>query len=180
MWPNHSLLSIGPGGGMDFLLGAMAGFRQMEGVEINTSLARIMERQRDMTGDIWHWRGATVTIDDGRSFVRRSPKHYDLIISALTHTATAGNTGVALVESYIHTKEAFTDYFSHLTPDGRFALVTQEEKLAWRAAFTAVEIMQAQGMSTSEAMRHILVIRLTDPCSQARLTAACSFGSEAR
>lgn len=155
--PHKTMLSIGPGGGLDFLLGKMAGFEKMDGVEINTSLARIMQRQRGLTGDIWHQKGINVSIDDGRSYVRRSPKKYDLIISALTLSATTGKAGMALVESYIYTKEAFSDYYKHLNADGRFVVVTQVEQHAWRAGFTALEVMQQQGINPKEAARHIMI-----------------------
>jgi len=38
MSPHDRLLSIGPGGGMDFLWAMLAGFEEMEGVEINDSV----------------------------------------------------------------------------------------------------------------------------------------------
>jgi len=156
--PRESLLSIGPGGGVDFLLGALTGFKRMDGVEINASLVRMMERHRRINGNIYHRPGVKVTVDDGRSFVRRSQRKYDLIIASLTQTATSGNIGLALVESYIHTQEAFADYSDHLTPNGRFALVTQSGPLILRAAFTAIQVMRDQGVSPSEACRHLLVL----------------------
>ncbi len=158
MLPRGSLLSIGPGGGMDFLLGAQGGFKRMDGVEINASLVRMVERHRRINGGVYHLPAVTVTVDDGRSFVRRSRRKYDLILSALTQTATTGNVGLALVESYIHTKEAFADYFSHLTPHGRYALITQSGPLVLRGAFTAIEVMREQGMSPPEACRHLLAL----------------------
>jgi hypothetical protein len=156
--PQESLLSIGPGGGMDFLFGTLAGFKQMEGVEINASMVQMVERHREINGDVYHLPGVKVTVDDGRSFVRRSNRQYDLIISSLTQTATTGNVGLSLVESYIHTKEAFDDYYRHLTPDGRYALITQSEPLLLRAAFTAIEVMEERGMEPSEACRHLIAL----------------------
>ena len=162
LYPRNSMLSIGPGGGLDFLLGSLAGFKQMDGVEINASMVNMVDRHRKTNGDIYRLPGVNVTVDDGRSFVRRSLNQYDLIVSALTQTSTTGNVGVALVESYIHTKEAFEDYYQHLTPNGRYTLVTQSEDLLLRAAFTAIEVLREHGINSSEATRHLIALKTRD------------------
>jgi ankyrin repeat protein len=156
--PRRSMLSIGPGAGRDFLWGMLAGFGEMDGVEINAAMAKMMDRYRGLNGDLYHRPGVRVAIEDGRSFVRRSRKRYDLINSTLTQTATALSTGHALVESYIHSEEAFADYYRHLTPDGRYTLVTQSGPTILRAAFTAIEVMKRQGLTPQQACRHLAVL----------------------
>ena len=158
--PHQSMLSIGPGAGRDFLWGRLARFTQLDGVEINASMAAMMDRYRDLNGDLYHRPGVHVTIEDGRSFVRRSRKQYDLINSTVTQTATAGSAGHALVESYIHTREAFSDYYHHLTPEGRYTLITQSGPAILRAAFTALEVMQQERLSAVEACKHLAVLAL--------------------
>jgi spermidine synthase len=160
--PRGRLLSIGPGAGRDFLWGMLAGFADMDGVEVNASMARLMARYRRINGDLYHRPGIHVTIDDGRSFIRRSRERYDLIASTLTQTATVGNNGHALVESYLHTKEAFADCFAHLTPDGRYLLVTQSGPAILRAALTALAVMERRGVAAPEACRHLAVFALTE------------------
>ncbi len=156
--PRRSLLSIGPGAGLDFLWGALAGFEEMDGVEINASSVRMMKQYRRINGDLYSWPGVTVTVEDGRSFVRRSQDQYDLIVCSLTQTATADSLGLGLVESYIHTQEAFGTYFDHLTPDGRYALVTESGHLLLRAAFTAIEVMGQQGIDPAQACQHLMAL----------------------
>jgi hypothetical protein len=160
--PRNSLLSIGPGGGMDLLWGKLAGFKQIDGVEINDSVARLMDRYRKINGDLYHRPGIHITVEDGRSFIRRSTRRYDLISSSLTQTATTSAVGLSLVESYIHTQQAFDDYYQHLTPSGRYALVTQRQPLLMRAALTAIAVMQQHGISAAEACRHLLAIGVPD------------------
>jgi len=160
--PNGRLLSIGPGAGLDFLWGALAGFERMDGVEVNASSVRMVERYRSINGDIYRRPGVRVTVEDGRCFVRRSRDEYDLIMCSLTQTATTGNLGQALVESYIHTKQAFADYFDHLTPHGRYAIVTQSKGLLLRAAFTAIEVMRANGIGPREACNHLMAFAVPD------------------
>lgn len=158
--PHLSMLSIGPGAGRDFLWGRLAGFTELDGVEINASMATMMARYRRINGDLYHRPGVNVTIEDGRSFVRRSHKQYDLINSTVTQTATTGSAGQALVESYIHTREAFSDYYRHLTPNGRYTLVTQSGPAILRAAFTALAVMQGEGVEEREACKRLAVLAL--------------------
>jgi len=160
--PKGRLLSIGPGGGMDLLWGALAGFEQMEGVEVNDGCVRMMGRYRRLNGDLYHYPGVRVIVGDGRSFVRRSEGKYDLIVCSLTQTATMGNVGHSLVESYIHTKEAFGEYFDHLTSNGRYALVTEAEDVLLRGAFTALAAMAERGMTPAEGCRHIIALSLPE------------------
>jgi len=158
--PHRKMLSIGPGGGMDFLWGLLAGFEQLEGVEINDSVARLMDRYQKVNGDLYHYRGVRVTVEDGRSYIRRSTEQYDLITTSLTQTATTGNVGLALVESYIHTQEAFEDYYRHLGPEGRYALVGQADTVVLRGALTAISVMEDHGVPAAEACRHLMVLGL--------------------
>ena len=60
-----------------------------------------------------------IAIDDGRSFVRRSPDKYDVIQASLVDTWAATAAGAyTLTENTLYTVEAFDDYLDHLTDDG--------------------------------------------------------------
>lgn len=166
MYPHGSMLSIGPGAGLDFLRGATVGFERMVGVEVNASLARMVRRYRAINGGIYDWPGVTVCIEDGRSFVRRSTDQYDLIMCSLTQTATTGGLGYALVESYIHTQQAFADYYAHLRPEGRYAIITQSYAFLLRAAFTALDVMRDQGIEPRQACGHLAALALPDAETQ--------------
>jgi hypothetical protein len=57
--------------------------------------------------------------EDGRSFIRRSKEKYDAIISVHTLSFAALSSGaLSLSETYVLTREAFEDYWNHLTPGG--------------------------------------------------------------
>lgn len=156
------VLCLGPGGGMDVLLALLAGFEQVEGVEINPSIPSIMEKHRSFNGGLYHLPGVHLSIGEGRSFVRGGGAKYDLLYMALTQTATSGNVGLALVESYVHTKEAFGDYYDHLTARGRLAFVCQEYYLLVRAFATNVALLQEKGLSRDEALRRLVVMALPE------------------
>ena len=60
-----------------------------------------------------------VAVEDGRSFVRRSPTQYDIIQASLVDTWAATAAGAyALSENSLYTVEAFDDYLDHLTDRG--------------------------------------------------------------
>ena len=60
-----------------------------------------------------------IHIEDGRSFVRRSPEKYQVIQATLVDTWASTAAGAfALSENNLYTTEAFRDYLSHLTDDG--------------------------------------------------------------
>ena len=156
--PVDSIFSLGPGGGLDILMGLLAGSRKITGVEINASTIKLMDKYSRYNGNIYHYPQVHIYLDDGRSFIRRSLEKYDLIIAALTQTATTGSAGVALVESYIHTLQAFADYRSHLRPQGRLALIVQEHPLLVRGLVTALTVMESQGLSQVDATHHLFAI----------------------
>lgn len=156
--PRDTMLSIGPGAGVDFLWGLAAGFRKLDGVEINAAMAALAERYQLLNGDIYRRPGVRVAVEDGRSFISRSRQRWSLISSVLTQTATAHSGGHMLVESYIHTREAFVSYFDHLTPDGRYCLVTQSGPMLLRGALTALAAMEARGIAPEDGCRHLALL----------------------
>ena len=74
---------------------------------------------RDYSGGIYTHPRVRIVIDDGRSFVRRTPDRYDVIQASLVDTWAATAAGAyTLTENTLYTVEAFNDYLDHLTDDG--------------------------------------------------------------
>lgn len=114
-------LVIGPGGGRDLLSALLYGAGHVDGVEINPIIANDVMRGAfaDFSGHIYTHPGVQVTVDDGRSFVRRSSERYDVIQASLVDTWAATAAGAyTLSENSLYTVEAFTDYFDHLSDTG--------------------------------------------------------------
>ena len=112
---------IGTGGGRDLLSALVFGARSVDGVEINPIIVNdvMREKFRDYSGGLYDRPEVHVTVEDGRSFVRRSPKHYDIIQASLVDTWAATAAGAyALSENSLYTVEAFDDYLDHLTDRG--------------------------------------------------------------
>jgi hypothetical protein len=119
--PGFTALVIGPGGGRDLVSALVFGARHVDGVEINPIIADdVMRGQfRDYSGGIYTNPRVRIAIDDGRSFVRRTPDRYDVIQASLVDTWAATAAGAyTLTENSLYTVEAFNDYLDHLTDDG--------------------------------------------------------------
>ena len=162
----QSVLCIGPGGGMDVLLAMLGGAKRIVGAEINAETVGLMDEFREFNGDLYHRPGVQVHVADGRSFTAQSREKFDLIYSALTQSATGARAGIALAESYIHTREAFDVYLNHLTANGTYALIVQEEPVLARAFVTAVSVLNARGESVPEACRHLIAASIPEEMRQ--------------
>lgn len=145
------VLCIGPGGGLDVLLAILGGAKQIEPVELNPAIVSVTERFKGFYGDLYHRPEVTgLVIDEGRSYLSRSSRRYDVIYFALAKSATTQQGGLALVDNYLYTVEAFREYVSHLSEQGLVALVLQQRHLTERCFVTAVEAMRQSGLSGSE------------------------------
>jgi spermidine synthase len=116
-----SALVIGPGGGRDLLSALVFGATRVDGVEINPIIAGdiMQDRFRAYSGGIYQDPRVRIHVDDGRSFVRRSPMRYDVIQASLVDTWAATAAGAyTLTENSLYTAEAFGEYMDHLTDRG--------------------------------------------------------------
>jgi hypothetical protein len=118
-------LVIGPGGGRDLVSALVFGARHVDGVEINPIIADNVMRDRfhEFSGKIYTHPRVTITVDDGRSFVRRTTNRYDVIQASLVDTWAATAAGAyTLTENTLYTVDAFNDYLDHLNDDGVVAI----------------------------------------------------------
>jgi len=155
-----SVFVIGVGGGVDVLAALHAGARFVEGVEINPVTHDLMTgRYRKWSGDVYGDPRVRVVVGEGRSFVRASPRRYDLIQMSLIDTFAATAAGAySLSESYLYTVEAFADYLDRLTPRGAVAVTRflhEPPREVLRLCAVARAALVARG--ASEPARHFLV-----------------------
>ncbi|TDW69939.1 spermidine synthase [Kribbella pratensis] len=135
-----NVLIIGAGSGSDVAIALKKGATHVDAVEIDP-------RIRDL-GKALHpdrpYQDPRVTshIDDGRAYLSRTDKKYDLILLALPDSLTLVNGASSLrLESYLFTKQAFESAKDHLNPGGAFAMYNyyRETWLIDRLASTAQE-----------------------------------------
>lgn len=161
------VMLIGPGAGLDVHLALAVGAEQIDGAELNPSMLNIVRRFRDFAGPVYEYANVDVRVAEGRSHVRRSSEHYDLIYMALTKTATTAASSLALVESYVHTVEGFRDYLAHLSDEGQVVVVCQNPFVLTRMFLTGLEALRAEGLTMQEALGHLTAMSVP-PESYAR------------
>src|SRR5205814_8587578 len=109
------------GGGRDLVSALVFGASRVDGVEINPIIANDVMRDRfkEFSGGIYTNPRVRIAVDDGRSFVRRTPDRYDVIQASLVDAWASTAAGAyTLTENTLYTVEAFDDYLDHLTGDG--------------------------------------------------------------
>lgn len=112
---------LGSGGGGEILVSLYHNADFVKGVEINGILNDLI------SNTLSYWTGpliknnnkVKIITDDARGVLRTEKVNYDVIISAHTISASAVSSGaMSLVENYILTREAITEYINHLQNDG--------------------------------------------------------------
>lgn len=140
---------IGPGGGEDVLNALSFRTESIDAVEMDPLIVKLVQgRYRKFIGGVFDQPGVNTVNDEGRSFLRRSQKQYDLIQQVHNISPIAIASGALnLSESYLLTKEAFQEYWDHLKPEGMLAINR------WgvvRAASIASEVLEVNGVHDPE------------------------------
>ena len=135
------VLIIGAGTGNDVALALARGAKRIDAVEIDPRLYRLGKRLHP--DHPYANRRVHVHIDDGRAFLQRTDRHYDLILFALPDSITlvSGQSSLRL-ESYLFTKQALATARDHLKPNGAFGMYNyyEERWLVDRYAGTLNEV----------------------------------------
>jgi hypothetical protein len=156
--PHPKALIIGSGAGREVLEALNAGASSVTAVEINPVINKLVSQtMRREWGGLFEEPEVHLVTEDGRSFVRRSRDTYDAIISVQTMSDAAVLSGaLSLSETYVLTREAFEDYYTHLTPDG-VLLITRPKHQMMKLITTAREMFEQRGLGS--ASPHLLIFR---------------------
>ena len=122
--PGAKTLIIGPGGGWDVSRALASGSKDITGVEINPIIADVIMRKKfpQYSNNLYLRPEIDIKVEDGRAFIRGSHQHYQVLQATLVDTWASTAAGAfALSENNLYTTNAFTDYLTHLTPDGLMA-----------------------------------------------------------
>jgi len=140
------VLIIGSGAGQQVLDAVQHGAGSITAIDVNPIInAVITGPLADRWGGLFSEPGVRLITAEGRSFVRRSNDVYDAIISVHTISNSAVASGaLSLTENYVLTREAFEDYFDHLSPDGMIYFTRPENQIA-RLFATGREVLEARG-----------------------------------
>jgi hypothetical protein len=119
--PLRRVLIIGAGSGNDVAVALQQGAGHVDAVEIDPVLLRLgMNLHPDHP---YQDLKVSTFVDDGRAFLQRTDRRYDLIVFALPDSLTqlSGQSSLRL-ESYLFTIEALEEARQHLRPRGAFTM----------------------------------------------------------
>ena len=156
-------LVIGPGGGRDLASALVFGASRVDGVEINPIIANTIMRGKfaEESRRIYFRPEVRMNVEDGRSFVRRSPEKYQVIQATLVDTWASTAAGAfALSENNLYTTDAFHDYLTHLTDDGVMAFTRwgfDPPRESLRLLSLAIEALN--GLGEPSPWKHVMVVR---------------------
>jgi hypothetical protein len=161
--PGAKTLVIGPGGGWDISRALATGSKDVTGVEINPIIGTTIMRQKfpQLSQNLYLRPDVHIQIEDGRSFVRRSPEKYQVIQATLVDTWASTAAGAfALSENNLYTTDAFRDYLSHLTDDGiltftRWGFDPPRESLR----LLSLAMSALKDLGETDPARHVMVGR---------------------
>lgn len=136
-----NVLIIGAGSGSDVAIALSKGAKSVDAVDIDP---RIMELgAKHNINRPYQNPGVTRHVDDGRAFLQRTDKKYDLILFALPDSLTLVNGASQIrLESFLFTEEAIASVRDRLKPGGAFAMYNyyREDWLIDRLAGTAAKV----------------------------------------
>ncbi|NTZ19078.1 spermine synthase [Paenibacillus sp. JMULE4] len=152
------VLIIGAGGGQEVLTAKMAGFEQIEAVDINPGSFRAVEAMSSFSGNVFKQPGVREIVSDGRNYIRQTQNQYDLIYLSLVKKESENALGMTLTENYMFTVEAVGEYLKKLKPGGRLAFLLHNE-MELAKVMTAVEkSLKSEGVTNNRISDHIAVI----------------------
>jgi spermidine synthase len=156
-----NILIIGAGGGFDVLNALVFDFDHVDAVEINPDAIDIVKKYSSYNGGIYsNYSNVHVYYDEGRSFLKRSTKSYDVIMLNIPVTQTIqGTTGYSLAENYLFTVDSFRDYLSHLNDDGYVVIVAHQGYEIYKLLSTIIKSLKDGDNTISQVMNQIFIIK---------------------
>jgi len=118
------ILILEPMGGLDVLMGLYFGAKNIDGIELNPLVVNAVKHDfKKFSGYLYEQEGVHIIVGEIRSYLRKTKKHYDLLQLSISNALGASSSGVyGLVEDYIFTEEAFSQYLDHLKVGGFLAI----------------------------------------------------------
>ncbi|MFC1707074.1 hypothetical protein ACFL59_09680, partial [Planctomycetota bacterium] len=144
------VLIIGAGAGTDVSYALHYGAKSVDAVEIDPVIHKAGVRLHPAHPYADH--RVSTFIDDGRAFLERSRKNYDLIIFALPDSlASLSNFGNIRLESFLFTIQSFQQASKRLKPDGVLVLYNYYRRV--------LEDLRQHARQLTEVFKHSPVVR---------------------
>jgi spermidine synthase len=147
---------IGIGGGRDVLSAALFGMKEITGVDINPIFVDLLthEGRFGMFTNLSTLPGVRFVVDDGRNWLGRGDKSFDIIQMSLVDTWAATGAGAfTLSENGLYTVEAWGTAFARLSTNGVFTVSRWYER----------DTPEETGRLVSLAMATLLEKKIAEP-----------------
>ena len=111
---------IGVGGGRDVLSALTFGTPKITGIEINPAIFEALNKTfAHFTGKLGSYPNVSLVNAEARSFINSHGLTYDLVqISLIDTWATTAAGGLGLSENKLYTREAWKEFYEHLSSGG--------------------------------------------------------------
>ena len=175
---NHTVCMIGTSGGNDSLFALYMGARNVVGVEMDPGVASmVIDTYRDYAGGLFtDGKYSELAIDEGRSYLRRTDRKFDVIQQVNNFTPIAFMNGALnLSETYLLTVESFKDFYEHLSDDG---ILSISRYGSFKLLTTAIGMFRKMGLKPEEYSKHLMVIEGPRPIIPTLLMKKSAFTEE--
>ena len=110
---------IGVGGGRDILAALWGRNRSILGIDVNRIMIDLLTGSHRNFANIANQPQVTLVNDDGRAYLTRSPRKFDIIQISLVDTwASTGAGAFSLTENGLYTVDGWRVFLNHLKPGG--------------------------------------------------------------
>jgi hypothetical protein len=163
--PGNEMI-IGAAGGHEVLASLYFDAENIDAIELNPVTHDLVTgRYEDFAGNLADQPGVNYLTDDGRSFLARSDKRYDLIWYPAPDSYSATNVSNAgafvLSESYLYTSETIVDSLEHLADGGilaaQFGEANYDKKTNRTTRYTSTARKALEELGVEDVSQHILV-----------------------
>ncbi len=169
--PPKNALIIGSAGGHEILASLFFKAESIDAVELNpitTSLLK--DKYSSYSGDLINQPGVKLTTGDGRTYLTRSNKSYDLVWFVAPDSYAANNSASSgafvLSESYLYTVEMLDEALKHLTEEGvivaQFGEYDFDKKPNRTARYVSTAYESLTGLDVKNPSEHIVVATSSD------------------
>lgn len=164
--PPKKELIIGSAAGNEILASLRFKAKKIEGVELNpVTLSLLTDHYKKYSGDLAHQPGVSLHNADGRTYLARSDKKYNLIWYVAPDSYAANNAASSgafvLSESYLYTEEMIEDSLKHLSNDGAMVVQFGELDVTRKPLRTARYVMTARAamekLGIKDPGKHMIV-----------------------
>lgn len=169
-----SMLAIGSGGGVEVIMGLSEGVKSLDAVEINPFIIDYMRNELGEYSDHLYDRPEVrVFIEDGRTFVHREGREYDLIENGVLGSAglvVPSTSMLTTKDMNVYTAEAQRQYFRRLSEDGLavtiiYGLLDDYNVIDRERGITAITLKQYETLKEAlkgegvDPSRHFAIFR---------------------